>query len=203
MRKYCILGLLLSFAIAPCAQAQSSGTDPVVEEQSTPAADVDSVVQTPAPSPKQKKARPIYFGGTIGLSLGDYFRISIAPMIGYSVSPKISVGGRVIYEYIEDKRYTPTLTASNYGASAFARYRIIPPIYVHGELAALNYEVRTSGSTSDREWVPFLLLGGGFVKPVGRTTSVFVEVLFDVLQDSNSPYEKWNPWISFGVASGF
>jgi len=203
MRKYFILGLLLSFAIAPCAQGQSTDPDSVEVEPSTPAADVDSVAQAPAPTPTPKKSRPIYFGATIGLSLGDYFRISIAPMIGYSVSPKISVGGRVIYEYIEDKRYTPTLTASNYGASAFARYRIVPPLYVHGELAALNYETRTSGSSSDREWVPFLLLGGGYVKPVGRKTSVFVEVLFDVLQDSNSPYEKWNPWISVGVASGF
>ena len=203
MKKYFILGLLLSFAIAPCAQGQSADPDSVEVESSTPAADVDSVAQAPAPSATQKKARPIYFGGTIGLSLGDYFRISIAPMIGYSLSPKISVGGRVIYEYIEDKRYTPTLTASNYGASAFARYRIVPPLYVHGELAFLNYEFATSGSTSDREWVPFLLLGGGYVKPVGKKTSVFVEVLFDVLQDSNSPYEKWNPWISVGVASGF
>lgn len=203
MKKYFIFGLLLVFAIAPCAQAQSSGADPVVEEQSTPAADVDSVVQTPAPSPEQKKAKPIYFGGTIGLSLGDYFRISISPFLGYSLSPKLSVGGRVVYEYVEDKRYTPTLTASNYGASGFARYRVIPPVYVHGELAFLNYEFQTSGSTSNREWVPFLLLGGGFVKPVGRNTSVFVEVLFDVLQDSNSPYEKWNPWISVGVAAGF
>ena len=42
---------------------------------------------------------------------------------------------------------------------------------------------------SERNWVPFLLLGGGFVQHVGPNASVYVEVLFDVLQNENSPYE--------------
>jgi hypothetical protein len=29
------------------------------------------------------------------------------------------------------------------------------------------------------------------------------EVLFDVLQDSNSPYEDWAPFVSIGVGVGF
>jgi hypothetical protein len=41
------------------------------------------------------------------------------------------------------------------------------------------------------------------VQPISPNAAVFVEVLFDVLQDSNSPYDRWNPFISIGVAAGF
>jgi len=202
MKKYFIFGLLLSLAAAPCAQAQSSNAGPVVEE---PAADSASIAPAPAPAPapSKSKAKPIYFGATVGLSFGDYFRISIAPLLGYSLTPKVSVGGRLLYEYIEDKRYTPTYTTSNYGASVFARYRIVPPLYAHGEVAYMSYGYQTSSTTNEREWIPFILLGGGYVQPVSPKASVFVEVLFDVLQDANSPYGSWDPWVTIGVAAGF
>ncbi len=31
----------------------------------------------------------------------------------------------------------------------------------------------------------------------------YAEVLFDVLNDTNSPYDEWDPWISVGVGVGF
>ena len=50
---------------------------------------------------------------------------------------------------------------------------------------------------------PFLLLGGGFVQRTGRRTSLFFEVLYDVLQDDDSPYANGGPFVSIGVAVGF
>jgi len=50
--------------------------------------------------------------------------------------------------------------------------------------------------------VPFLMLGGGYIQPISPTTSLFVEVLFDVLQDSNSPYDAWTPFVSVGISVG-
>jgi hypothetical protein len=38
---------------------------------------------------------------------------------------------------------------------------------------------------------------------MGRNTALMVEVLFDVLQDDNSPYEDWSPFVSVGVGVGF
>jgi hypothetical protein len=34
-------------------------------------------------------------------------------------------------------------------------------------------------------------------------TWAYVEVLFDVLQDNNSPYDDWEPFVSVGVGVGF
>jgi len=166
--------------------------------------DTTRAMQKAQPAPKQKaKKNNVYYGGTIGLSFGDYFRINVAPMVGVRLNPKASVGFKVAYEYIKDKRYDPALTASNYGGSVFTRYRLIPKLYAHAEFAYMSYKYKLSDFETDRTWVPFLLLGGGFVQPISPKASLIVEVLFDVLQDSNSPYENWDPFISIGVGVGF
>ena len=56
---------------------------------------------------------------------------------------------------------------------------------------------------SERDWVPFLFLGGGYIQPLGDRTWLTVEILFDVLQDDKSPYEDWEPFLSIGVGVGF
>jgi len=158
-----------------------------------------------APPPAKSSSGPsrIYYGGTLGFNFGDYTRFSIAPLVGYRLAKRWSVGGKGIYEYIKDKRYETDVTSHNYGGSLFTRFRPHPRFYLHGEYAYMSYEWQTSNLTSERQWVPFLLLGGGYVQPISPRASLFVEVLFDVLQDGNSPYEEWNPWISIGVAAGF
>ena len=154
---------------------------------------------------EQKKppaASKIYYGGELGLNLfGDVFRIRVAPLVGYKLSPKASIGAKVAYEYLN---YSDSdFTANNYGASVFGRYRVIPQIYVHGEFVYTSYEFPTFPSGSEREWVPFILLGGGYVQRVGPRTFVYAEVLFDVLMDDNSPYKDWEPFFSLGVSVGF
>ncbi len=156
-----------------------------------------------------------YYGGTVGFNFwGDYFYLSVNPLVGYQVSPKFSVGGKLQYAYINDKRYDPLeLTSNNYGASIFTRYRPIYQIYLHAEFAYASYENynllynpitrQYSSGDSERNWVPFLLLGGGFVQRIGPNASVYAEVLFDVIQDENSPYEDWDPIISIGAGVGF
>jgi hypothetical protein len=166
--------------------------------------DTTQTVQKQSPVKKKKStANKVYYGGNIGLSFGSYFRISVAPLVGYKLSPKASAGLKFVYEYIEDKRYDPKLTASNYGGSVFTRYRLHRQVYAHGEFAYMSYKYKASDIETERQWVPFLFLGGGAVQPISPNAALFVEVLFDVLQDSNSPYENWNPFISIGVAAGF
>jgi hypothetical protein len=152
---------------------------------------------------QESKTNKVYYGGTIGLSFGSYFRIAIMPLVGYKLSPKASGGVKFVLEYIEDKSFDPKLTSTNYGGSVFTRYRLLPQIYAHAEFAYLSYKFQTSSVESNREWVPYLLLGGGYVQPISPKAAAFVEVLVDVINDKNSPYERWNPWISVGVAAGF
>ena len=167
---------------------------------------------TSPPEVQQSQPSKWYYGGTVGFNFwGDYFYLSVNPLVGYQVSPKFSVGGKIQYAYINDQRYAGLeLTSHNYGAGIFTRYRPIYQIYLHAEFDYASYEdytiydplVGDPYAESERNWVPFLLLGGGLVQRVGPNAAVYVEVLFDVLQNENSPY-GWDPIISIGGGVGF
>ena len=163
----------------------------------------DSTAVYRTPNPVKTVKRPVYYGGGIGVSLTNrYFAISLRPMLGYKLTPKLSLGVEAMYEYISDSRYSKTYNYSNYGGSVFTRFRVIPSLYLHAEYAMYNYEYRTQFN-SEREWIPFLLLGAGYSKRVGRNAYMYVQVLWDVLQDDRSPYKPGEPWVTFGISSGF
>ena len=197
--------LLFSFilAISIIIQAQQD-TIPVTTQDTIP-----EVASEPEPEPakekKEKKPRSqkLFFGGAVGLSFGSYTRIAVYPQIGYRITPKLTAGIELGYIYISDTRYNDnTQNYSNYGASIFAQYRILNPVYVHVEYAAYNYQLYYTDGSENREWVNFLFLGAGFIKKVGKSTHVFAQVKFDVLQDENSPY-GWDPLFRVGATVGF
>jgi hypothetical protein len=189
------------------ARADSTSTPagvavaPVV---AAPVAQAPAPTSTPAPAaaPAASKSAPndrIYYGASVVVSFGSTTRFGIFPMVGYKLTPKLSGGVEVGYEYVGYSNQT----THNYGASVFGNYRVGKNLYAHAEYQEINYEIFQSNNSSSREWVPALLLGGGYVKSLGGRTSVYAEVLFDVLQDSKSPYDDWEPVVNFGVAVGF
>ena len=180
-RLFCFLSLLILVIGSTSAQAPDS--------------------TAPPPTPPQEPSR-MYYGGTLGLSFGSYFRISLEPFVGYHVAPNLAGGVKFIYEYIRQENFNTTYTTSNYGGGVFANYRFHPKIYFHSEFEYINYGYIVSATETARRWVPFLYLGGGFIQPISSTASAYVEVSVDVLQDSNSPYEAWSPSVSAGVAVG-
>lgn len=206
MSRFAICFMLLSL-IAVSAFAQQP-VPPAAAQQQTDTATAAAPAQAapPPPAPPAESApgpKKIYYGGTVGLSMGDYFRISIQPFVGYKLKPFLHIGGKATYEYIDDSRYSTNYTSSSYGGSIFSRLMPARSIYLHAEFAEINYEYQVSEFESERNWVPFLYVGGGLVKQLSPNTSAYVEVLFDVLQDDNSPYEDWTPFISAGVGVGF
>jgi hypothetical protein len=168
------------------------------------------VVQASAVQPTEQQAKKpvlnpnkMYFGGYVNASIGSYTAIGVEPLVGYKLTPKFSVGAKLSYEYISDKRYEEDYSASNYGFSLFSRLRVTQRLYAHAEYSAMNYKLYDSLGDSDREWVPFLFLGGGYSQPITKNTWLTAEVLFDVLQNENSPYSSWEPFFSIGFGVGF
>jgi hypothetical protein len=170
---------------------------PLVEETAIP----DK--KTSASKSRKSIRDNIFYGGYINLSFGSYTVIGIEPMVGYKLTPKLSTGVKVRYNYIQDDRYAQSYTTSTYGGSIFGRYLVTPKFYAQAEAASYNYEFFYFSGGSEREWVPFLLMGGGFIQPLSERTWLNVEILFDVLQDEKSPYEDWAPFFSIGVGAGF
>lgn len=147
---------------------------------------------------RQAEGSPWYYGGSVTVSFSGATRVGLFPLVGYKATRELSLGAKMGLEYVSYSGFS----ATNYAAGAFARYRFVPQAYAHSEFQYVNFEQPVvNGST--RTWIPFLLLGGGFVQPVGDRSSAYVEVLFDVLQDSGSPYRDWQPVINVGVGVGF
>jgi YHS domain-containing protein len=189
--RHCLL--LLLFISAFAIQAQD-----YVEEDTT-----RNAPRTDRKDPRPFKDR-IWFGGGIGLSFGTVTAIQVDPMIGYKVDQKgkFSVGLGGSYWYFNDNRFDANFSA--YGYRIFSRYRVIQPLYAHVEFLHMNLEGQELFTLErQRIWVPHLLVGAGYVQQLAGRSSVFIQVLFDVLQDPNSIYRDTGPIFMGGVGIGF
>ena len=203
MRKYLYLVFLLIFIpFSSFSQEPTTTTQDTVQVEQQAETTPPPAQKKPKKTASQKKKR-FYFGGDVSFNFGSYTRIGIYPMVGFKILPKLSVGAKIGYEYIKDKRYVEDFETSNYGWSVFSRLRIFRNLYAHAEYQSINYDLYNSRGNSNREWVNFLLLGGGYSQPLGGNVRLNAQVLFDVLQAENSPYKAWEPVVSVGVSVGF
>lgn len=169
----------------------------------------------PSPQPPQtyhKSPSKIYYGGSLGFNFwGDTKRISVEPLIGYKITPQLSAGVKLRFEWISYEynflNEKKDINTNNYGGSVFARYRVIPQLYLHAEYAYLSYEYAaptlSDSENTERNGIPFLLLGGGYTQRIGGNAWAYVEALWDVIQDEKSPYKSGEPFISVGAGIGF
>ena len=161
---------------------------------------------TSAPRDPRPLGDRLWFGGGVGLSFGTVTAVQIDPLVGYKVDQegKFSVGVGASYWYYQDNRFSPSINFTGYGYRTFTRYRFIPQLYGHAEFLHLNVE-RYIGATDAvaRIWVPHLLVGGGYAQPLGGNSSIYLQVLWEVMQDPNSVYRGQGPILSGGIGIGF
>ncbi len=202
-RAALLISLIFIFSII--LQAQKDSIPVATQDTISEATSEPKPKQEKSPKEKKPRSQKVFFGGSLGLSFGSYTRIAVYPQIGYRITPKLTTGIELGYIYISDTRYDPNRDYSNYGASIFAQYRILKPVYVHVEYAAYNCLVydKEFPYNEYRAWVPFLFLGAGFIQKVGKSTHIFAQVKFDVLQNEKSPYGDWDPLIRVGATVGF
>jgi hypothetical protein len=144
----------------------------------------------------------IFVGGNFGLQFGtNYTVVNVSPLVGYRFTEKFSSGVGGTYEYYKIKEPYYTFHTNIYGASIFSRYLVFNNIFLHAEYEELSLEqYNYFENITRRIWVPGLFLGGGIQQPIGSRGFLQFLVLFDVIQDPNSPYQ--NPVIRAGVGFG-
>ena len=158
---------------------------------------------TTSVNPIVKKSR-FYYGGYMDLTFGSYTALGLEPLIAYKITPKLSLGTILTYEYVSDNRNQGySYKSSNYGASIFSRYRVIPQFYFHAEFSGMKYDNYHSNGSNSHYWVPFLFLGGGFSQQISENSWLNTQILFDVIQNENSPYSRGEPFYSIGFGIGF
>jgi hypothetical protein len=100
--------------------------------------------------------------------------------------------------------------ASNYSTSLFLMYFILGRNFIRLEPGAsytkvptITFNPSTSkfAETSKRVIVPSVLVGLGHAFPIGENNIFVIRVMYDVLQDKNSPYSKL-PFVRGGFNFG-
>lgn len=152
----------------------------------------------------------VFTGGGFGLSFGsNYDFVSVSPIIGYRLTPKVAAGTSIIMRYTNYKYVTPNVSTTDYGLSPFLRYQFYGPLFLHVEYEYLNTQY-ISAYTNERVRKSFnsFMAGGGFFQPIGRKAGLYLSALYNFSYRSPlSPYDYY-PYnsplvIRAGITAGF
>ena len=148
-----------------------------------------------APAPKNSIKDRFYTGGNIGAQFGSFTFVNIAPLIGFKVTEKFSIGARGQYQYY---RSNFGYNSHVFGYSGFGRYFFTQNLFAHTEYQVLNgfFDYTVNHRTN----IPHLFIGGGYMYPISDNVSMGVMALYELLQRTYSPYV--NPIINVGVNVG-
>ncbi len=162
-----------------------------------------------------KKPNPWFFGGSFGFSAGSVTAVDLAPIVGYRLTPRFSVGGGINYQYYKDNRENygiSTFETQIYGVNTFVSYALINNldetigimglggITLHAEYDGLSLERRyfdyPTFPENGRIWISNYLAGFGLRQPIGERSSVSILFLWSINPPMVSPYS--NPVVRIG-----
>jgi hypothetical protein len=142
-------------------------------------------------------------GGSFGLGFGPQIFLDISPSFGYFIQPgkwQVGIGTRFMYwnqrdtlaffDPLSGRTFlsAPFKTAF-YGGSVFSNYNVWNGLVVHGEVEMINRQYYNVGIEDyERIWVPHLLVGAGYMQPIGSAGNFFILALFNVLDRDESIY---------------
>lgn len=131
----------------------------------------------------------LFTGGNLGFGVaGNFLYLDVSPIIGYKINKKLGAGVGIRYSLLRDLFYKINYT--NYGGSVFARYKVIPQVFLHAEFEALRtYNFNPiSIQYLERDMAYMGLIGAGY--SLGEGVSFSVLVLYDLIDHVNSPYRN-------------
>ncbi|MGO4290058.1 hypothetical protein [Chitinophaga sp. RAB17] len=161
----------------------------------------------------------LILGGSLGVVFGDYTNVDISPLVGYRFSEYIAAGINVNAQYGQYKSidYVTDRTIQRdkytiFGGGVWGRVYPLPMLFIHIQ-PEYNFVTQSStvydtpGRDDKRTFktnygVPSLLIGAGYTQSVGGRVGIGISILYDVLQDSRSPYNN-NLIYRVGAGLGF
>jgi len=161
----------------------------------------------------------LILGGGLNAGFGGgYINVGIAPIIGYRITDHFSAGIGVGYQYNRTPEYVDPQDPNKVSyihsnivyPSVWTRYFLYHNIFAD---AVFEYDILSQrgpgydqyGNLGTRTFhvnVPCTLLGIGLRQPLGGRVCFFGEIMYDILQEQNSPYFG-QPIFRFGIAAGF
>lgn len=143
-------------------------------------------------TPKLSLKERIYTGGNFGFNISNgLLYAEIAPMLGYKLNEKLSVGLSAKYLYWgPTNRSSPFVSFKYYGGGFFGRYKITSSIIGLVEYELLNVPNLNPNSNSygERTYSNVLLAGPGYLNQITDNLNLQLFLLYDAIDDPNSPY---------------
>lgn len=139
----------------------------------------------------------IFIGGSVGLSLGSGgFGASGNPEIGYSIAQWLDAGISTNLNYFSFRaEYNNGIRqrSFNYGAGVFARFYPIGGFFVqvlpeYNKIRSSLKSMVTSQQETITQEAPSMLLGVGYGSRMIGNMNYFTVLMFDVGNNTNSPY---------------
>ena len=130
----------------------------------------------------------LYFGGNLGLQFGTVTFIDVSPLAGVMITPKLSSGLGVTYQYYNDNRFYGG-QGSSYGGRLFTRYNVLPNIFAHVEYEGINWNAYSQRDNDFRRvWNKAFFVGGGYFAPFGSRGGANFTFLYNVLHENRNSY---------------
>lgn len=157
-----------------------------------------------------------FLGGSMSLGFGggyySSFQVGIHPHYGYTLASWIDAAAVANFEYSSSKdEYSNRYHNTIYGLGLFTRIYPVKFLFLQIEpeynFIASKFIPGAGSSAKQTVSAPSLLLGAGYVTSRSDKNSfTYLSVLFDVLNDVNSPYTSQNntpiPLIRAGINIG-
>jgi hypothetical protein len=122
------------------------------------------------------------------------------------VVPRVDLGLQPFYRWTDDGRYSPSVSTTDYGASLFARVRVVAGFFVEADYQHTSYEYPNAVGSETRDTYDAFLAGAGYAVPLGGNVGLYVSALYDFSYDDNSgvyqPYDS-PVRMQVGVSVGF
>jgi len=183
--KYIIIIFVFHFSLVGSYFAQEN----IENENTPPANDLNN----------QSFAERLYGGGNISFNIyNGWILLDASPFLGYRVTPKYSAGLGIKYIY----RGLPEqdINLSYYGGNIFSRYQFTRNFLAHAEYELLRvYETKPiSVNYGERTLASMFYLGGAYSTSIGGSATVQIMLLYDLINDYNSPYRSYYMFGSSG-----
>jgi hypothetical protein len=153
----------------------------------------------------------LFFGGNIGLQFGTLTHIEISPIVGYWITPRVSAGFGISYQYYREKLAT-TYTTHMYGGRIFSTLILVKDlnesfglpmnggIIGHIEFESLSLESKyfavMNPGNKTRFYLNSVFIGGGYRQSLGQRSATYIMVLWNLNETANTIYT--NPVIRIG-----
>jgi hypothetical protein len=147
--------------------------------------------------PKKPIRERFYFGGNLGAQFGDYTLINVAPLVGFKITDRWSIGTQATYSYVNIRYSNYRYEDNIYGGSLFSRYFIFENFFAHAATETLNGNWAGTGSRFN---VNSIFVGGGYMYRIGSKAGFGITAMFNLLPSVYSPYR--NPIINAGFTFG-